>query len=80
MDPWEWKILPKNVESMTCFMVSDRIQVWYIYIYLVDLYGRLVGKYTVRPMDAMGFGLQKVVGIQFHLPLSGDLSETPQVS
>ena len=22
----------------------------------------------------------KVVGIQFHLPLSGDLSETPQVS
>lgn len=52
-----------------------------VYLYLVDLYGRLlVGKYTIPPMDAMGFGLQKVVGIQFHLPLSGDLSETPQVS
>ena len=32
MDPWEWNILPKNVETVTWFMVSDRIQVWYIYI------------------------------------------------
>ena len=23
--------------------------VWYIYLHLVDFYGKLVGKYTVRP-------------------------------
>ena len=26
----------------------------FTYIYIVDFYGKLVGKYTVRPMDPMG--------------------------
>ena len=35
---------------------THRIHVWYIYLDMVDFYGKLVGKYTVRPMDPIKHG------------------------
>ena len=35
--------------------ISHRIHVWYIYLHLVDFYGKYIGKYT-SPMDPMGSG------------------------
>ncbi len=32
---------------------NDRINVWYIYLHLVDVYAKSVGKYTIS-MDPMG--------------------------
>ena len=57
-----------NVVSYLSFLVSKTqnlvfflatlhtIQVWYIYLHLVDFYGFHVGKYTVRPMDGSFVG------------------------
>ena len=33
---------------------THTIHVWYIFLLLVECYGLNIGKYTVRPMDAMG--------------------------
>ena len=35
-------------------MSTHRIHVWYIYLHLVDIYGKIVGKYTSL-MDPMGY-------------------------
>ena len=43
-----------GIKRVTLVYFSHTIHVWYIYLHLVDFYGKLAGKYT-SPMDAMGF-------------------------
>ena len=50
--------------------ISHRINVCYknIYLHFVDFYGKLVGKYIVRPMDPMGIILAGVYYFYNHNP------------
>ncbi len=36
-----------QVRVVICVYKTHRIHVWYIYLLLVDFYGKLVGKYTI---------------------------------
>ena len=36
--------------------------VYYIYLHVVDVYGKLVAKHTVRPMDPIGKGPMDPIG------------------
>ena len=42
-------------------IVAQRIHVWYIYLHLVDFYGKLVGKYTIHGSS----GLMNIQGLLF---------------
>ena len=41
-------------ENVWKYLYTHSIHVWYIYLHLVDFYGKLVGKYTSR-VDPMGY-------------------------
>ena len=50
-------LVPWRVMDNKVLVQSHRIHVWYIYLHLIDFYGKVVGKYT-NPMDPMGiFGI-----------------------
>ena len=42
---------------------NPRLYIWYIYLHLLDVYGKNVGKYTVRPMDPPWFPALAGLGI-----------------
>ena len=50
---FRWVGLTTNKSMNVLGFITQTIHVWYMYLHLVDFYGKCIGKYT-NPMDPMG--------------------------